>query len=193
MLEIVRNNNNTFYNYDTGAKKHIRYRISIFVFLSFILCFFLKNPTDGFLSAILTVQSILVGFSFNVLFFLTSSSDEFKNSSIIEVDLLHAKIERLKRELFYNISYFIMISVICILSSLIIIIPAVDVAVTVPVRGFLGGGICNIADKVSSAFWYFVYFLLYFSTVEGIYTFARTTYRVVFLFNKKMAQNSQSC
>ena len=71
---IIANNNRTFYNYRTDERFSIVPRIIIFVFISAAVA--LSNfirPSD-FLSAVLAVESILVGFSFSVLFFLLSNS-----------------------------------------------------------------------------------------------------------------------
>jgi hypothetical protein len=190
MIDIIRKNNCTFYNYDTGKWTPIRYRLLLFVLLSMILTVVLKNPTESLLTSILTIQSILVGFSFNVLFFLTTNADSKPEYHEIEFDILHGKLSKLKIELFYNISYFIMVSIVCILASLLIIVPSIDVSVTRPIGDYVGDEFCRIFSHISSIFWYVLYFILYFSTIEGIYTFSRTTYRIVFLFGKKMSQET---
>lgn len=192
--EIIRNNNNTFYNYASSQKTSQRRRIITLLIISSLLIWAIPVQSNDFLNAVITAQAILVGFSFSVLFFLLSNSDiQALPGESIERSLRRAKLNKLCREIFHNVSYYNFVSIISVVLSLLFMSEH-------PNRKFICG-ILSFINKfisldTSYAFelirysWSFLYiivgFFLYASLAESIYTFFRTTLRVGFYFQEKL-------
>lgn len=77
--------------------------------------------------AIITVLSVLVGFSFSVLFFLVSSDQgrAFKDG-MLEKELQLARVEQLSQEIFINVTFFIILAIFIIMAGVINFFPAGD-------------------------------------------------------------------
>jgi hypothetical protein len=189
---IVARNRATFYNFATGKPDS---QLSGYIskgctcaYLSFVF----SQPTNDFLNAIITVYSILVGFSFNILFYLLSSGRlTFLNKGevSIEDDLMVERLNKLSTELFDNVSYFNLLSVAVLLTALIsFLFDAQFSGFTIPIDleshtlemlQRILDWLLRISEWVYSA-------LLYFLIIESIYSFIRTVGRVGFYFEKRL-------
>ncbi|WP_353446002.1 hypothetical protein [Sphingomonas aerolata] len=145
-----------------------------------------------FLAAVLAVQSILAGFGFNVLVFLTTNKAiPVLPAAKIERKLKIARVNDLGREIFYNISYFNTIAILCIATALIL-------ATT---KSFCGGVIFEwwknryhlsgvgkliydvtvfVAPKIAAG-------ALYLFIILAVTTFMRLIYRSTYYFEQKIA------
>lgn len=200
--QILRDNNSTFYDFRTENPQS-RLVFWIFtVFTSVILAVILKYPSNEFLNAIITTQSILAGFGFNVMFFLLSGSNTIENQDAHRLDNdnrsleernLDQKLEKLSQEIFWNISYFNLISVLSVFVALVALIPnfSTDFLTT----------LCRLLPLLPTGFdayffhaqeWIGFVFVssikacIYIFSIECIYTFIRTISRINYYFRKKL-------
>ncbi len=120
VFEIVRNNQETYYNFSTGRPYAVWPSVMLKFFFSCLLSLFFTNMSAGFAEATVTVYSILIGFSFNVLFYLLSSNKLkiIPNEVFLENKVKINKLNKLANELFFNVSYFNFISVIVLVLAL---------------------------------------------------------------------------
>jgi len=108
LLKILARERETYYDYSTGKLTKVwPIWLCIFLFSTFLVLG-LDSVSNNFLAALLTVYSILTGFGFSVLFNLASakkitlSEDDYS----LEKKPMVTKVNKLKDELFTNISYF---------------------------------------------------------------------------------------
>ncbi len=192
--DIIRNHNATYYDYDTGDQKPVWLRYVLVALGSIGLVLIFETVPSEMLGALLTVQSILIGFSFSVMFFLLSGSlPTISDNGSIEAGLKKEKLTRLARELFYNVSYFNVIALVSVLLSLLLLLPSIDVDALVD----------WIKKRSVLAFWaeatwrsFFVTlidwlkpaleFMLYATLLESLTSFARTVGRVSFYFERRL-------
>lgn len=197
MLDIVRNNNATFYNYRTGAPSPVWRRVALTMFGALLLTIPFHAGLSTFLGSVATAQSILVGFSFNVLFFLVSSSNiaaPFDGGSL-EKKLKQDKLRILSNELFYNVSYFNFVAIGSVLVSLSLLLPApslnwIRVAISAYADAEYLASISGIWAKLREAIAIALVFLFYFLMLESFLTFYRTAVRVSFFFGEKLKYDS---
>lgn len=195
LLGIIRRHRETFYDYNTGKPTSVWPRNSVIVLFSFLVVLIFDGISVEAISALLTVQSILIGFGFSVLFFLISADERTaQESASIESKLTASKLEKLSRELFYNVSYFNIVATSSVVVALLLMVPHIDSAVASRLAQLFAGSNLDASDKVSAfeqvTYWIsevgnFVLVLLF---VESISTFLRTVGRVNFLFEKRLKQ-----
>lgn len=124
ILEIIKNNNKTFRRTDRNETINQRPRIIIICLFGISSAFFFYKIPDSFLAGFVAFQSILLGFTFNVMFFLVSKQKEEKTSDLsIEAEIRATLLSTLYHELFYNISYFNLIALFSIVISLVLLLP----------------------------------------------------------------------
>lgn len=192
--EIIKNHNATYYNYDTGKRKSCFLRYFLVSLGSISLVVIFEAVSSEMLGALLTVQSILIGFSFSVMFFLLSGSlPTIEDRGSIEAGLKKEKLARLAKELFYNVSYFNVIALVSVLLSLLLLLPSLDIDALVE----------WIKKQSYLTFWtesdwrsFFttlinwvkptLEFVLYATLLESLTSFARTVGRVSFYFERKL-------
>lgn len=155
------------------------------------------------LSATITVQAILIGFSFSVMFFLVQdasdkssdkSNEKFKQPDCnysLEKQLDNEQINLLSKELFWNISYFNVISFLSLVVALAMMLPNIFGNVF---RLFSKMNFLNIdwqpfvlAVNISAFIAQWIFFLL---ITESAFTFVRTVGRVSFLFEQRMGESA---
>lgn len=190
ILQISRENSKTFYDNRTGARIGIWPRIFLTFVVSLVLACVFRGEVDTFVNAVITIQSILIGFSFSVMFFLISGEVGYSNASgSIELELQFEKLNKLSEEIFYNISYFNVVAIACLILCLIVLVPSPYHPVVYLVTNF---GIwsqdqvalwCGVSLVIIS---HFIRLLLFFCLIESGYTFARAVGRVNYLFEEKM-------
>lgn len=191
---IVSANNATFYEYNTNHKISIRPRLFVEVAISATVAIILDKEFKDFLNGVITVQAILIGFSFSVMFFLMSAagvraSRVLAEPMSLEAQLREEKLENLSREIFHNVAYFNLVAMACLAIALVILLPNGSDVIwiflkTLKVDWFnhisrpYGAVLAVVEPGVRAAF----LFLL----IESAYSFARTTGRVNYLFGKRL-------
>ena len=187
ILAIIRKNNATFYNYRTGNRNPISRRIIITVAGSALACFMAPRFSLEMLNACLTVQAILVGFSFSVLFFLLSSRIKFDSlSASLEKKVKFEKIEKLGKELFTNVSYFSVISIGTIILAFLLL--SIDFARTPSPPDILTIGTNKVI--VTDMIFNLLEALLLAMLFESFYTFVRTVGRIDYYFEERLLLES---
>lgn len=208
IIQIFRDNGKTFYDFGTDKPRSRLAFWILTIFLSIFFAIVLSYPSNEFLNAIITTQSILAGFGFNVMFFLLSSSNTLEvqensllepNSKSIEESLLDQKLQKLSEEIFWNISYFNLISVLSVFIALVALIPTFTASFISQISylpALLPESLNN--SVVITAKWLVFIFVsslkacIYIFTIECIYTFVRTISRINYYFRKKIDKNKRT-
>ena len=132
--QIVRNNNATFYDFNTRKRRSQFPRYVAVCFASLIAAVVCPSVSDSVLAGVLAVQSILLGFTVNVMFFLLGNREkEAPEGSSIEAKVRSKRLRDLYHELFYNVSYFNLIAIASIIVATGLLMPQPEVP------GFLRG------------------------------------------------------
>jgi len=193
MLSIIRNNNATFYNYRNGkpVKRHLSLLLCLLV--AALLTVGFRLNLEGFLGSVATAQSILVGFSFSVMFFLVSADPVLppKDANSLEKRLKYKKLTKLVEELFYNVSYFNLVAICCVLASIALMLPIPSVEFVKPwlMEVLNAEGVKGLAvgwSAVRQLFYLLLLFVFYFAMLESIVAFYRTALRVSYFFEEKL-------
>lgn len=191
---IIKNHNATYYDYETGKQKGVwaRYTLVALGSIAFVAVF--ETIPSEMLGALLTVQSILIGFSFSVMFFLISGSiPTVAQNGSIEAELKRKKLTQLAKELFYNVSYFNLIALFSVLLSLLLLLPNIEFDALlewIKAQSYL--------VFWSETEWQLVFFrainwlrlgleiILYAALIESLTSFVRTVGRVSFYFERRL-------
>lgn len=191
---IIRNHNATFYDYDTGEQKSVWLRYLLVALSSIVLVVIFNRVPSEMLGALLTVQSILIGFSFSVMFFLLSGSlPTIVENGSIETSLKKEKLERLAKELFYNVSYFNVIALVSVFLSLLMLLPNINVDALV--EWIIQNSFLSFWTETSWRLFFgrltgwlipALEFILYAALIESLTSFARTVGRVSFYFERRL-------
>ncbi|WEJ11170.1 hypothetical protein [Sinorhizobium prairiense] len=185
---IIANNNATFYNYRTGGRIRVWPRILLFIALSPLLSFLLTDKLTDFINSINTVASILLGFGFSVLFYIASSREDHSSpTSSLEQKNRARRVNALSKELFHNVSYFVMTASAGLAFAMAVIAPEAQgewfTKHALPL-------LAKITSSASDYLWWAslcVRSVFFFLMIEAGYTFGRIVGRVNFLFEEKLA------
>jgi|GEM_PF-2358216 len=192
--DIVRNHNATYYDYETGNPKVIWLRYALVALCSILLVAAFETASSEMLGGLLTVQSILIGFSFSVMFFLISGSiPTIAENGSIEAELKKERLARLAKELFYNVSYFNTIALGSVIFSLLMLLPSIDLDALlewIKAQRYLVFFSDIIWTQLLSGMvnWFMLTleFMLYATLIESLTSFARTVGRVSFYFERRL-------
>jgi hypothetical protein len=190
--EIIRNNNATFYNFDSQKKQSQKSRAIATCFVAIIGALIFPKISDDLLAGFLAVQSILLGFTFNVMFFLLGNRE--KNTtpkSSIEGKLRAKRLRDLYHELFYNVSYFNLVAISSIVVALLLLLP------TPEIPGFLSNSFfvkkfvhwmdtSTLPITATFIFRSASVFVFYTIVIEVIFSIARVVGRTSFYFERKI-------
>ena len=183
-ISIIERNNATFYDFRTEKRRSIAVRISATAMVSACLALVSYSDLDNLLLGLITLQSILVGFSFNVMFYLVNSKFILEETDYsIEKKLTFEKLTRLSKELFHNLAYFNLVATSSLILALMLLAPE-------PLRFETPAQFSQVADVYSVIYvagCFCVRAVLYFTIAESLYTFVRTVGRVNYLFEQKIA------
>lgn len=184
---VIANNNATFYNYRTRQRLRLWPRICIFVMISPVIAFLLTENLTNFINSINTVLSILLGFSFSVLFYIAGNK-EGQSPSEVSLEKMN-RIERLNalsKELFHNVSYFVMTASAALAFAMIVIAPeTLSDWLSKQTLPYL----LKVVPNASNCIWWanlVIRSIFFFLIIEAAYTFARIIGRVNFLFEEKI-------
>ncbi|OCP17037.1 MULTISPECIES: hypothetical protein [unclassified Ensifer] len=189
---IIAENNATFYNYRTDGRIRIWPRIAAFVAISPAIAFLLTDNLTDFVNSINTVASILLGFGFSVLFYIASGNEGTVSSDAsLEKKNRMERIRDLSKELFHNVSYFVMTASAALAVAMVVIAPEAQndwfAKRVLPC-------LLEITPKASDYIWWLQLVIrsaFFFLILEGGYTFARIVGRVNFLFEEKLKDSSK--
>lgn len=195
LVEIVRRNNSTFYDNRSNRRKSVVPRMLSFFAGSLVVPWVAGTPSDTVVSAVITVQSILVGFGFSVLFFLVSSEREKEDEAkSLEDKERRKRLNVLSDELFFNISYY---NVATFLSVLLALLFAFDVTGIASFTSSVSNGLSIQQDTLENVRGYLelghrlLIALFFFVLFESVFTFYRIVIRVNFFFDQKRKINAQ--
>lgn len=202
LSQVVKNEYDTYYNFATGKPVTVWWKLSFIAVISILLASNNFVGSSEFLSSTIAVNAILVGFSFNVLFFLLSNKKiVVSDEASLEGQLRADRLNRLSQELFYNVTYFSVVSFLCLFLALLLLMPRAvvgeDGSFGVFLRLLKGseffGTLAFLPSRKSVASWLsagvacFIWlnWVLFFACLlESIYTFLRTVARVGFYFEE---------
>lgn len=149
--------------------------------------------SDNLYLGIITAQSILAGFSFNVMFYLSSNEvTNYDKTGIIEHQAKVDRLNRLSKEAFYNIAYFNIVAIASVVLSLTLLLGGSVAGVWLheTCNSVMAIANCHKAkhlwNTVGKLATYLLMFIAYVTILESIITFVRTVQRVSYLFDEKM-------
>lgn len=193
---IIIENARTFYRYDTGRSKSIWPRYVLILLSALALVSLFHGRTDNFYIGIITAQSILVGFAFNVMIFITANpiilsraGDSIERRNKID------KLNTLAKEVFFNLAYFNITAIGCvILSLLLLLVPALSEDIvrdategSLSVIGLDPLSLAALIEDIYVVVLLVTLFGLYYLLVDSLATFLRVVQRASFYFEKKIA------
>jgi sterol desaturase/sphingolipid hydroxylase (fatty acid hydroxylase superfamily) len=146
------------------------------------------------LAGFLAVQSILLGFTFNVMFFLAGNKPTREvRATSIEGRLRADRLRILYRELFFNVSYFNFVAICSISVAVLLLLPspaipafALQWAPVVDYVEWLGSS--PLPPLMQAALKCFAMFTFYALVIEVIFSISRVIGRTSFYFEKKMGE-----
>jgi len=198
IISIVRKNNETFF--DHRADRHIpqRYRYVMQLLFAILLSIITFETIESSLSSIVTFLSILLGFSFSVLFFIVSS-ERARTSGLesLEEKERSNKLNSISDEIFYNISYLSIISVLSITLGLII-----SISISISLNSLYRisenfsqhyndeviDSIHNIISNGAEILFLLIKSFFFFLLIEVVFTFIRIIIRIMAFFERRMRQ-----
>lgn len=194
IFRIISENQKTFYDFDTGRRRRQWPRFLLFLISASILSFGLQGDLKDLLSGILNVLSIVCGFSFTTLFFLVSDRglQPKIDTDVREDKEMAKKLRILSNEIFYNVSYFIIIATTAIVLAMTHLIPSGSFSALLPSACpyWAAEKLCSFADFISNSLSHTIKItskiIFLFALIECIYTFVRIVKRINFLFKKRM-------
>jgi len=198
ILDIIRRDSATYY--DVGSNRHTgRFTtLAVIAGLSLGMGSMVKTASNDFLSAALSAEAILVGFSFNVLFYLVANrlSRPGKYASI-EHELRFERLSKLSDEIFDNVTYFNLVAISAAMAALALLLTGSPNFITnlngvgdfVHKHAQIDRYFLNAVSSLSQIFGLSV---LIFLIIESLYTFLRAVGRVRFYFGMLKTMNDDS-
>ncbi len=190
--QIVRNNDATFYDFNTRQKRSQLPRYIAVCLASLIAAIVCSKVSSNLLAGVLTVQSILLGFNVNVMFFLLGNREQETPEAIsIETRLRSKRLRNLYRELFYNVSYFNLVAVASIIVTTGLLLPTPEVPGLLrglqPVEAYVHwlstSKIPTLASTISRGCAMFVFYAI---SMEVVFSIVRIIGRTSFYFEQNM-------
>ncbi len=198
IVNIVRRNRESCYDFATGKQLSIWQHYTAVVMVSAVLASLFSKMDIVLMGAVLTIYSILIGFSFNILFYLLSANKVEKEvAASLERTLRIERLHKLSDELFFNVSYFNVVSIIVVLLTLASFISFLPepmlwaLVASSPRFHSLVVVVSPILKTVSAWLGFVSTMLFYMLLIESMYSFVRTVGRVSFYFRLKMQLQSE--
>lgn len=191
--DIIRENSETFFDHRLNQRQSILFRLIAQIALALILAILFYRGIAPFLGGVITIQAILIGFSFSVMFFLVSSrsmqSEQVPAQNIsIEEALKREHAIKVAEQIFSNIAYFNLICLFSLSVSLILMLPPISLSsywwmnIVRPKMMLLS----EVFHWAGYVVWVLIVWLFYFLVIESAFTFLRITGRINFLFSQKI-------
>lgn len=189
IISLFRENAKTFYVIRQDGSKDVislSARYVSLILISVIVALLSKASNDNILAGIITAQSILMGFAFNVMVYISSQDALKLDISGFREDKLKAKrLNDLADEIFYNLAYYIAISLLSVVFCLIwMTIRSDNTLYEFALRGAARISRPLIDSAFATANWTWR-FLLFFATFESLLAFGRLVRRVTFHFRER--------
>lgn len=198
--EIFINNDSTFYDFNSQKRVSQWRRWALTFLVAAVAAIFCPNVSDDLLAGFLAVQSILLGFTFNVMFFLLGNREKEEpketlkvgaKAQSLETKLRTKRVRKLYVELFYNVSYFNLIAVTSIIVAAALLLPTPEVPGFLrayePVETYVQWlHISTIPTVVRAASRGMAMFVFYAIAIEVFFTIARVIGRTSFYFERKL-------
>ena len=209
LKQIITKNHETYYNYNTRERISQKKRIFLQCVLAIILTLLFGQIKNDLLNSVLTIYSILIGFSFSILFYLLGSNrrdinaiqddasnidSKNKEQAICLEDLNKSeKLQNLTTELFYNVSHFNLVSVLIILFSLIFIIIQSNgpLELTFIIELIVKYELADTLKYIFQLLRYLFISLFFALLIESIYSFVRIIDRINYLFGETILNDSK--
>jgi hypothetical protein len=162
--------------------------------VAFIAAIFCPKVSDNLLAGFLAVQSILLGFTVNVMFFLLGNKENIiPTAPSIESELRSKRLRKLYYELFHNVSYFNLISVASIVVATGLLLPLPEVPRFIRGLAFVEIYVywlqtSTVPTIVSLTLRSLAMFAFYVMAIEVIISIARVIGRTSFYFERKMSE-----
>lgn len=192
--QIVRNNSSTFYDYDSRKPRSQRGRFIATIIIAVLAAIFWPKVSDNLLAGYLAVQSILLGFTVNVMFFLLGNREKpTVPPTSLESELRADRLRTLYEELFYNVSYFNMLAVASIVVATLLLLPLPTVPAYMEAWPYVDRYVewlreSAIPVTVSAFVRAIAMFVFYAVAIEVAYSIARIIGRTSFFFERKMLE-----
>lgn len=192
--QIVRNNDATFYDFNTLKRRSQTPRYVVVCLVSFVAAIVFPTVSENLLAGVLAVQSILLGFTVNVMFFLLGNREkETPEGTSIEAKMRSKRLRDLYHELFYNVSYFNLVAVASIIVATGLLLP------TPEVPSFLRGlapvetsvhwlGTSKVPTVATTIVRVCAMFIFYAISIEVVFSIGRVIGRTSFYFERKMGE-----
>jgi hypothetical protein len=185
LLGIAKRNAETFYNFKTGKPHPLWPRYLVISATSAAFAWLYPKSSNDLYTGFITVQAILVGFSFNVMIFLASAKPlASSKDAYIEERMRSDRLNALAPEIFFNLSYFNLIGLASTASALALLMgSAMDWS-----RFHIGQW--SVADEVRNVGTWAILFLLYSTAFESFATFVRIVRRASYYFEQRVYAHS---
>lgn len=182
IIKAFRKNAETFYNFQTGKKVSVAPRYAALIVVSIVASFVVEPNLSGFANLSVAILAIFVGFSFAILFMIVSSKDQAQRVALgsnedLEAVIESARVTRLEDELFCNLSYFNLISLV---SSAVLLLHSISIVSFL--HDTFGVKVANYYQTFGIRFGVFLAILL---VTEALLTFYRVTRRMTNYFERK--------
>lgn len=189
---IVKSNAATFYNYRTNQPEALWPRYTAILATSAALSLVFGKFHDELYGGLISVQSILVGFAFNVLFYLSSNPITLPaHRESLEAASKSKKLRKLADEIFYNISYFNLVAIFSIaLSCLALLVNAYSLDSPTIILGEMPEKlekVTHIVKKVAPILGQVLVWMTFASAGESLLTFVRIIKRMTYLFKERIS------
>lgn len=121
LFGIIKGHFKTFYDYRSKEPENLLFRYSILLLLSALFAFIFPYFNKDFLSSVIGVFSILIGFTLNVLFYLISKPlfEKVEPSLDRTLKLKFNKMQTLQNEIISNVLYFNLVSLFVVSISVL--------------------------------------------------------------------------
>jgi hypothetical protein len=193
ILAIINRNIQTYYDFATDKQISIIPSLIVKLSVSFLVSLFIGGINPNFLSATISSYAVLTGFSFSIIFFLISSPKyaHNKNDASLERALRSQKLNKIKEELFYNISYFNISAIFVIIFALLLSLLQSHTRYSIPEfvnqidRQNYHSWLIHL-NQLKHLFFFVVHLFFYFLVFESLVTLLRVMARVNFYFQERI-------
>jgi hypothetical protein len=183
-VQITVLNASTYVDQRNGKQKSLAARYLAMGLIAIAGATIFPMRSDNVYLGLITAQSILVGFSFNVMIFLVSNHTiEPRRPDVREERIKAERLNGLSKDIFYNLSYFNLIGMLSVALSLGILLVG-----SMTQTECLSEKLLYLCSKIASLAWLRVgvLALLYFVTLESLLSFARLVRRVTYYFSERV-------
>lgn len=191
---IISRNAATFYDYASGMHRSLWRRYGSFIAIAGLSAWIFNDKSENLYMSVIAAQSILVGFSFNVMIFLGSNPNvKIAANASLEKKNKIGRLNILSGELFFNLSYFNLVAISSVIVSLFLLAsPMAKSSVSQAQLALESAGIDPTYLRGAIAFatsWLrtALLFVLYYLVIDSLASFLRIVRRATYYFEAKMA------